>query len=126
MAEGFLKSLGCDFNVFSAGTEPTDKVHPLAVKVMAEVGVDISSHKPKNVHQFLTQPFDYVITVCDHARETCPVFIGTVKQKLHVGFKDPSKAVGSEENLLRNFREVRDQILEKFSLFHSQITKGEK
>ncbi len=126
MAEGFLKSLGDDLNVFSAGTEPAGEVHPYAIRVMSEIGIDIGSNRPKNVDRFLQQSFDYVITVCDHARETCPVFTGNVNHRLHMGFSDPAGAVGSEEKMLAVFREVRDRIRQSFHEFHSQIMKEEK
>ena len=95
MAEGFLKSLDPSLEVYSAGTLPARHVHPKAVRVMAEAGIDLSSKMPKNVEQFLHEAFDYVITVCDNARETCPVFFGEVKQRLHFGFEDPAEAAGS-------------------------------
>ncbi len=90
MAEGFLRRLRPDWEIYSAGTFPADRVHPLAVKVMAEAGVDISRQWPKTVDQFVSQPFDYVITVCDDARESCPTFTGKVAQRLHMGFEDPA------------------------------------
>ncbi|MBM2842043.1 MAG: Arsenate reductase, partial [Bacteroidetes bacterium] len=90
MAEGFLKSLDSTLDVHSAGTVPARRVHPKAMLVMKEVGIDLSTASPKNVDQFLGQPFDYVITVCDHAKETCPVFTGKVKHRLHIGFDDPA------------------------------------
>ncbi len=126
MAEGFLKSLGGDLAVFSAGTEPADEVHPYAIRVMSEIGIDISSNRPENVDRFLRRSFDYVITVCDQARETCPVFTGDVKHRLHMGFKDPAGAVGSEEKVLAVFREVRDRIRQNFHELHTQIMKGKK
>ncbi len=118
MAEGILKYLNPDLEVFSAGTKPADQVHPLAVASMSEIGIDISKNKTKNVDEFLNQSFDFVITVCDNAKETCPVFLGNVKQRLHIGFKDPAAAMGSEEKKLAIFRKIRDEIyssMEKFS-----------
>ncbi len=120
MAEGVLKSFDSNLEVYSAGTNPSGKIHPKAVQVMKEAGVDIGAGYPKNVDQFLDRSFDYVITVCDTARETCPVFLGEVKQQLHIGFKDPAEASGSEENILMVFREVRDQIKEQFSQFYRE------
>lgn len=119
MAEGFLKSFDPEMEVFSAGTNPADAVSSRAVKVMKEIGIDISNNKPKSVDQFLNQSFDYVITVCDNAKETCPVFSGNVKNRLHVGFRDPAEAVGSEDEIIKIFRQVRDEIREKFLEFYS-------
>ena len=90
MAEGFLKSLDKNLEVFSAGTKPAEKVNSFAVKAMKEIGIDISDGIPENVEKYLQQSFDYVITVCDNAKETCPVFIGDVKNQLHIGFDDPA------------------------------------
>ncbi|MCE5305170.1 MAG: arsenate reductase ArsC [Chloroherpetonaceae bacterium] len=118
MAEGILKYLNPELEVFSAGTKPADQVHPLAVASMSEIGIDISKNKTKNVDEFLNQSFDFVITVCDNAKETCPVFLGNVKQRLHIGFEDPATAMGSEEKKLAIFRKIRDEIyssMEKFS-----------
>lgn len=125
MAEGFLKSFDASLEVYSAGTNPAAKVHPKAVQVMQEVGIDISANYPKNVDQFLDQSFDYVITVCDHARETCPVFMGKVKEQLHIGFEDPAEATGSEEEVLAVFRRVRDEIQRDFYKFYQSKIKGE-
>ncbi|MBM4176901.1 MAG: arsenate reductase ArsC, partial [Ignavibacteria bacterium] len=85
MAEGFLKSFDKNLEVYSAGTNPAEKINLKAVQVMKELGVDISSGVPKSVEKFIDQSFDYVITVCDHAKETCPVFIGEVKNQIHIG-----------------------------------------
>lgn len=115
MAEAFLKSLHSDWEIYSAGTKPAERVHPLTVRVMAEVGIDISQNKPKSVDLFLDKEFDYVITVCDGAKETCPTFIGKVKNRLHIGFEDPAEAKGTEEEVLSVFRKVRDQIKNQFS-----------
>ena len=114
MAEGFLKSFDNNVEVYSAGTKPADKVNPNAVKVMKEVGIDLSNNYPKMVDQFLNEPFDYVITVCDNAKETCPVFIGKVGKQLHIGFEDPADATGTEEEILSVFRKVRDEIKRDF------------
>ncbi len=113
MAEGFLRRLRPDWEIYSAGTFPAGRVHPLTVQVMAEAGVDISRQRPKSVDQFVSQPFDYVITVCDDARESCPAFTGKVAQRLHLGFEDPAMAVGSEEEILLVFRRVREEIGER-------------
>ena len=114
MAEGFLKSLDPSLEVHSAGTVPASRVHPKAVQVMKEIGIDLSVAFPKSVDQFINQPFDYVITVCDHAKEACPVFTGKVRHRLHIGFDDPTEAIGSEQEILATFRRVRDEIRERF------------
>ncbi|GMU95022.1 MAG: arsenate reductase [Ignavibacterium album] len=121
MAEGFLKFFDKNLEVYSAGTKPADKVNPFAVKAMKEVGIDISQNYPKSVDQFLNDSFDYVITVCDNAKETCPVFIGDVKHNLHIGFDDPAEAVGTEEEVMPVYRRVRDEIKREFQKFVKQI-----
>lgn len=109
MAEGFLRSLAGDrFDVASAGTEATH-VHPLARRAMAEAGIDISGHTSKIVDELVNQPWDYVITVCDAANESCPVF-PKKSSRLHWSFEDPSRATGGDEQRLEVFRHVRDQI----------------
>ena len=109
MAEGFLRSMAGDrFDVASAGTEAT-QVHPLAVRAMMEIGVDVSRHTSKIVDQFVAQPWDYVITVCDAANEACPMF-PKKSSRLHWSFDDPSQATGSDDQKLEVFRQVRDQI----------------
>ena len=122
MAEGFLKSFGTELNVWSAGTKPVDEVHRLAIRVMKEVGIDISKNKPQNVDNFLDQNFDFVITVCDGAKDSCPDFAGKVKKKLHIGFPDPAEAMGSEEEKLSVFKKVRDQINHDMYDFYCEIT----
>ena len=91
MAEGFLKTYD-SLEVQSAGTNPADRVHPKAVRVMNEIGIDLSSHQPKMADEFLSEAFDYVITVCDNAKENSPLFLGDVKHRLHIEFEDPAKA----------------------------------
>ncbi|MEO8512413.1 MAG: arsenate reductase ArsC [Ignavibacteria bacterium] len=115
MAEGIIRSLSSDFEVFSAGTRPEKQVNPFAVEVMKEIGLDISRHYPKNVDDFTGIDFDYVITVCDNAKEICPVFTGKVKNRLHVGFEDPADATGSHEEILNVYRKTRDEIDDAFS-----------
>jgi len=117
MAEGFLKSFDPTMEVFSAGTDPSNQVHPKAVEVMKEKGIDLSDHYPKKVDEFLNDDFDYVITVCGHAKENCPVFLGDVKQQQHIGFEDPAEATGSEEEILEEFRRIRDEIQERMRAF---------
>jgi arsenate reductase (thioredoxin) len=117
MAQGFLKSFHPDWEVLSAGTKPAERVNKHAIKVMAEKGIDITGEYPKLVDQFINDEFDYVVTVCDGAREICPVFTGKVRQRLHIGFEDPADAVGTEEEVLPFYREVRDQIAVRFASF---------
>jgi arsenate reductase (thioredoxin) len=109
MAEGFLRHVAGDrLEVASAGTEAT-RVHPLAVRAMAEVDIDLSTHSSKTVDTLLDRPWDYVITVCDSANERCPVFPGHTR-RLHWSFADPSQATGSADERLATFRRVRDEI----------------
>lgn len=124
MAEGFLENYA-GLEVYSAGTNPSERVHPKAIQVMREVGIDLSGHKPTRVDEYLTQAFDYVITVCDHAKENCPVFLGEVKHRLHIGFEDPAEASGTEEEVLGVFRTVRDQIRERMHAFFAENIKTE-
>lgn len=118
MAHGFLQSFDATLEVHSAGTRPAEQVNPLAIKVMNEAGVDISTHTPKSVEIYLNDEWDYVITVCGGANETCPMFIGKVRNRLHIGFDDPSDAVGTDEFILSEFRRVRDEIKRKFAEFY--------
>ncbi len=119
IAEAFMKTFNNDLEVFSAGTNPTENVNPYAIKVMMEIGIDISKNKPKNVSEFLSKEFDYVITVCDGANESCPVFLGKVKNRLHLGFEDPAEAKGTENEIMNTFRRIRDEIKEGFYEFYS-------
>ena len=116
MAEGLLRHDGGDrFEVLSAGVEASF-VRPQAIKVMSEIGIDITSHHSKSVDEFLGQEFDYVITVCDNAQERCPVFPGQT-ERIHWSFDDPAAATGEEEVILETFRRVRDEIREKLRTF---------
>jgi arsenate reductase len=117
MAEGFFRSFSTEIEVFSAGTEPSNQVHPKAVTVMQELGIDLSGHHPQKVDEYLDDSFDFVITVCGHAKENCPVFLGVVKQHLHIGFEDPAEATGTEEEILEDFRRIRDEIRERMQAF---------
>jgi arsenate reductase len=114
MAEGLLKQLE-GFEVYSAGINPAEQIDPFAVQVMQELGIDIAEQQPKTVERFLTQQFDYVITVCDSARETCPLFSGIVANRIHLGFEDPHGLP------LEKFRQVRDEIREKITELVQQI-----
>ena len=118
MAEGFLKSFDKNLEVYSAGTKPAEKVNHFAIKAMNEISIDISSGIPENVENYIDQAFDYVITVCDNAKESCPVFMGEVKHHLHIGFDDPADAVGTEQEVMAVYRRVRDEIKEEFQKFY--------
>lgn len=123
MAEGFLKSFDENLEVYSAGTKPAERVNPFAIKAMKEVGIDISNGSAEAVDKYLSQSFDYVITVCDNAKETCPVFMGKVKHRLHIGFDDPADAVGTEEEVMPVYRRVRDEIKKEFYEFYLKELK---
>lgn len=124
MGHGWMQSFDDTLEVCSAGTEPAYCVNPLAVKVMKEVGIDISRHVPKSVNDYLGQSWDYVITVCGGANESCPSFTGTVKHRLHIGFDDPSKVDGTDEFVLSEFRRVRDEIRKSlYDLYLNEIKK---
>lgn len=114
MAHGFLQSFDKSLKVYSAGTEPAKQINQKAVKVMQEIGIDISHHTPEMVDKYLNEEWDYVITVCDSAHETCPAFLGKVKHRLHMGFEDPSHATGTDEFIWSEFRRVRDEIRAEF------------
>lgn len=125
MAEGFLQSFDPGLRVFSAGTSPSHSVHPLAIRVMQEKGIDITGNSPKSVDVFLGEPFDYVVTVCDGANESCPVFTGKVRHRLHIGFDDPADAKGEDEKVLAVFRRVRDEIETRFREFYKKTMQEE-
>ena len=124
MAEGFLKSFNVNLEVYSAGTYPAEKVNPFAIKAMQEIGIDISNGIAENVDKYLSESFDFVITVCDNAKETCPVFMGNVKHRLHIGFDDPADALGTEEEVMPVYRRVRDEIKKEFYEFYKNELKG--
>jgi arsenate reductase len=116
MAEGLINHyLGDRFQAFSAGTEAT-RVNPLASQVLAELGIDISHQHSKTIDEFAGQLFDQVITLCDSANEQCPLFFGGVK-RVHIGFNDPSRLTGTAEELLPEFRRVRDEIRERLTAY---------
>jgi arsenate reductase len=109
MAEGLINhDLAGKVQAFSAGIEPSS-VNPLAIAVMMELGIDISSHRSKSIDEFVNEKFDFVITLCDHAAESCPIFFGGV-QRIHMGFPNPAAFSGSKQEQLVAFRKVRDQI----------------
>lgn len=121
MAEGFLKSYDKELEVYSAGTAPSSRVHPKAIQVMAELGIDIKDGYPQHVDEFLEKDFDYVITVCGGAKESCPVFQGNVRKQLHIGFDDPADAKGTEEEIFSEFRRIRDEINNDFYTFYKSM-----
>ena len=114
-----MRSMAGDhFEVFSAGTKPS-LVRPEAIVAMRDLGVDITSHRSKSVDEFLGLEFDYVITVCDNAKESCPIFPGSTK-RIHWSFEDPATVEGDEATRLDSFRRIRDQIAERFKSFLAQ------
>lgn len=125
MAEGYLASLDDSLYVRSAGTKPADQVSPNAVKAMAELGIDLTEHRPENVDKYLNEAWDYVITVCDNAKESCPFFSGEVTHRLHIGFEDPADATGTEEEIYAEFVRVRDEIRRDFEHFYRENLTSE-
>jgi len=124
MAEGFLRAaVGEAAEVFSAGSKPAGYVHPLSIKVMAEAGVDISAHTSKHMNEFLPRRIDVVITVCGNADQVCPTYPGQVA-RFHWGFDDPAHAQGSEEQILNEFRRVRDEIKARFTAYGVLVRSG--
>ncbi len=116
MAEGFLRTYGGnDFEVYSAGTDPKG-LHPLAVETMREIGIDISGHQSKSLERFLSQRFDYIITVCDRARDHCPTFPGD-NERIHWGFEDPAAVTGTRAEQIAVFRRVRNEISERLRVW---------
>ena len=125
MAHGFLQSFDKNLIVRSGGTEPAARINPKAVEVMAELGIDISHHTPHLVDEYLGEEWDYVITVCGGANESCPAFTGKVKHRLHIGFDDPSDAQGTPEFIRSEYLRVRDEIKIAFlNLYNSMIKPG--
>ena len=124
MAHGFLQSFDKSITVCSAGTEASGKLNQKAVKAMAEIGIDISHHTSDSVEKYLHEEWDYVITVCGGANEECPAFFGKVKHRLHMGFDDPSHAVGTDEFIWNEFRRVRDEIKTMFYQFYLENLKN--
>ncbi|MFC0876242.1 arsenate reductase ArsC [Saccharicrinis sp. FJH2] len=122
MAHGFLQSFDPGLTVCSAGTNASGKLSSKAVEVMKEAGIDISHHTSDSVDKYLNDEWDYVITVCGGANETCPAFLGKVKHRLHIGFDDPSHATGTDEFIWSEFIRVRDEIKEAFyNLYINEI-----
>ena len=123
MAEGFLKSFDSRLEVYSAGTHPSAMVHPKAVEVMKEENIDVSDGEPELVDDYINESFDYVITVCDGAKENCPVFTGKVKERMHIGFDDPALATGTSEEIVAVFGWVRDEIKRDFRTLYENNLK---
>ena len=123
MAHGFLQSFDPRLVVYSAGTKPAVKVNPKAVEAMKEIGIDISDHSPESVEKYLGEHWDYVITVCGGANESCPTFIGKVDHRLHIGFEDPSEATGTPEFINSEFHRIRDEIGKRFRQFYDEELK---
>jgi arsenate reductase len=124
MAEAILRSHDPGLDVSSAGTHPASRVHPLAVAVMADSGIDMSAAAPKPVERFLKEPFDYVITVCSDAEENCPVFTGKVRHRVHIPFDDPAKATGSVDHIRGEFARVRDEIADRILRWWDHTQQG--
>jgi arsenate reductase (thioredoxin) len=122
MAHGFLQSFDKNLLVFSAGTQASGLLNETAVRVMKEAGIDISHHTSDSIDQYLNEEWDYVITVCGGANETCPAFIGKVKHRLHIGFDDPSHVQGTPGFIMSEFYRVRDEIKMAFlKLYNEQL-----
>ncbi len=123
MAHGFLQSFDPRITVCSAGTEASGRLNQKAVAVMNEIGIDISHHTSDSVEKYLNDEWEYVITVCGGANENCPAFLGKVKHRLHIGFDDPSHAVGTEEFIHSEFIRVRDEIKAGFWKLYEEDIK---
>ena len=123
MAHGFLQSFDKNIMVRSAGTEASGKLNQKAVAAMQEIGIDISHHTSDSVNAYLNHDWDYVITVCGGANETCPSFVGKVKHRLHIGFDDPSDATGSEDFIWSEFCRVRNEIKVAFLKLYQEKMK---
>lgn len=127
MAQAFMSFFDPALEVFSAGTEPAEKVSDKAVAVMHEAGIDLRDAYPKDVRLYLDEEWDYVITVCGGANEKCPAFTGKVKHRLHIGFDDPAAVTGDTEIVMGEFRRIRDEIRNTFfSFYENEIKKQEQ
>lgn len=124
MAHGFLQSFDPALKVYSAGTAASGSLNAKAVEVMKDAGIDISGHTSDSVEKYLNEAWDYVITVCGGANETCPAFMGKVTHRLHIGFDDPSHAVGTDDFVHSEFIRVRDEIREKFYTLYIEKLKS--
>ena len=124
LAEGMLRAAAGDLiEVASAGSKPAGYVHPKSIEVLKEIGIDISSHTSKHMEEFLNRPVDTVITVCGNADQACPMFPGQL-HRFHWGFDDPAHATGTEEEVLNEFRRVRDQIKLVFEAYAAGLKRG--
>lgn len=123
MAHGFLQSFDKKLKVYSGGTQASGKLNQKAVEVMKEIGIDISHHTSDSVDKYRDEEWDYVITVCGGANENCPAFFGKVKNRLHIGFDDPSHATGTEEFIQSEYYRVRGEIKEAFRKFYDENIK---
>ena len=126
MAHGFLQSFDKNIEVYSGGTVPAKQVNAKAVEVMKEAGIDISSHVPTPVNTYLDKEWDYVITVRGGANESCSMFTAKVRNRLHIGFDDPSEAAGSPEFINSEFHRVRDEIKARFYQFYIDHIQGKQ
>lgn len=124
MAHGFLQSFDSSLIVCSAGTKASGRLNTMAVEVMKEAGVDISHHTSDSIEKYLNDEWNYVITVCGGANESCPMFIGKVEHRLHIGFDDPSEATGTPEFIRSEFIRVRDEIKKAFYDLYIKELKG--
>ena len=124
MAHGFLQSFDPSLSVYSAGTKASGKVNPKAIEVMQDAGVDISHHTSDSVELYMNDEWDYVITVCGGANESCPAFSGKVKNRLHIGFDDPSEATGTAEFIQSEYIRVRNEIKTAFYKLYTDKIKG--
>lgn len=124
MAMGYLRAIDADLDVQSAGTNPVAEVNPFAVKAMAEVGIDLSAEQPKSVELFFGEEWDFVITICGGANESCPAFTGKVGKRMHIGFDDPASATGTEDEIMEVFRRVRNEIKKEMQKFYIVEVKG--
>lgn len=124
MAMGFLRAIDVNLDVQSAGTNPISAVNPYAIKAMAEVDIDLRKEQPKSVELYLGEEWDFVITVCGGANESCPTFIGKVGKRMHIGFDDPASATGTDEEIMAVFRRVRDEIKKEMQKFYIIEVKG--
>ena len=125
MGEMFMQSYDERLKVYSAGTAPEKKVHPLAINVMNELDFDLNDNKTKQVNDFLDKSFDYLITVCGDAEENCPSFFGKVKHQVHIGFDDPASVKGDDKIKLNAFRRIRDEINQELNKFFKLVVLPE-
>ncbi len=124
MAMGFLRSFDKNIEVQSAGTKPVAEVNPFAVKAMDEIGISLKDETPKSVEQFLNNEWDFVITVCGGANESCLAFTGKVGKRMHIGFDDPASATGTDEEIMAEFRRIRDEIKKQMQTFYLVEVRG--